>query len=311
MKLISIVTPSYNEEANVDEVYRQVKEVFKALPEYRYEHIFIDNASTDSTVEKIKRIGKDDKNVKLIVNAGNFGALKSPYYGLMQTKGDAVIMLVADLQDPPELIKTFIKKWEEGFKIVLGVKPKAEESAPMFAIRKIYYNIMTKISHRPHVKNFTSYALYDREFIEILRKIDETNPYLRGLITEFDLKRTEVEYVQPKRCRGKSAATLYILYDIAMLGFVNNSKVPLRMATFTGMIVAILSLIVSIAALITKLLFWNLFPYGTAALVTGLFFFGAVQLFFIGIIGEYVGAVFTEVKRRPLVIEKERMNFDD
>lgn len=311
MKLISIVTPCYNEEENVDEVYRQVKEVFKTLYGYRYEHIFIDNASTDSTVKKIKRIGKEDRNVKLIVNAGNFGALKSPYYGLMQTKGDAVIMLVADLQDPPVLIKTFIKKWEEGFKIVLGIKPKAKESALMLTVRKVYYNIMTKISNRPHVKNFSSYALYDKEFIEILRTINETNPYLRGLVTEFELKRTEVEYVQPKRSGGKSAATLYILYDIAMLGFVNNSKVPLRIATFIGMIVAVLSLICSIVALITKLFFWDLFPYGLAALVTGLFFFGAVQLFFLGMIGEYVGAVFTEVKRRPLVIEKERMNFDD
>jgi polyisoprenyl-phosphate glycosyltransferase len=310
MRLISIVTPCYNEEKNVKEVYEQVKNIFTELPEYTYEHIFIDNASLDKTIDILREIAKNDKNVKVIVNLKNFGALKSPYYALMQSKGEAVIQVAADLQDPPVLIKEFIKNWEDGYKIVVGVKPKSEENPLMFAVRKLYYNIMKIISVNEHIKNFTSYALYDKDFINILRRIEEPAPYIRGLVTEFGFKIKEVPYIQPKRKKGKSAANFYILFDIAMLGFVNNSKVPLRLATFIGIIVAIISFLIAVVGVILKLIFWDLYPIGISALITGIFFFSSVQLFFIGIVGEYVGAIYTEVKHRPLVIERERINFD-
>lgn len=310
MKTISVVTPCYNEEKNVADLFSQVREIFASLPQYQYEHIFIDNGSTDSTAACLRELASTHKHVKVILNLGNFGPLRSPHFAMLQAKGDAVIMMVADLQDPPKLIVEFLQKWESGFQIVLGVKPKGEENPVMFLIRKIYYAIMAKISERDHVKNFTSYALYDRAFLEILRTIHEPNPYIRGLVTEFGLKRTEISYTQPVRRAGKSSATLYSLYDIAMLGFVNNSKLPLRLATFIGAAVGILSLLVAVFFFILKILYWDLFPIGMAALITGLFFISSVQLFFIGIIGEYVGALFTQSKNRPLVVVKEWINFD-
>ena len=311
MGLISIVTPCYNEEENVKELYLQIKCIFKNLDEnYTYEHIFIDNASKDKTVSILKRIAKEDKNVKIIANARNFGHIRSPYHALLQTKGDAVICISADLQDPPSMIKDFIKKWEEGFKIVVGVKNKSEENPIMFAIRKLYYNLIEKYAETEQIKNFTGFGLYDREFVDILRTLDEPYPYFRGLITEMGFERAEIEFTQPKRKKGKTKNNFYTLYDMAMLGFVNHSKVPLRMATFVGFSVAILSLPVALSYFIYKLIFWQRFQLGAAPIVIGIFFFAAVQLFFIGIIGEYIGAIYTQVKNRPLVIEKERINFD-
>ena len=311
MGLISIVTPCYNEEENVKELYLQIKCIFKNLDEnYTYEHIFIDNASKDKTVSILKRIAKEDKNVKIIANARNFGHIRSPYHALLQTKGDAVICISADLQDPPSMIKDFIKKWEEGFKIVVGVKNKSEENPIMFAIRKLYYNLIEKYAETEQIKNFTGFGLYDREFVDILRTLDEPYPYFRGLITEMGFERAEIEFTQPKRKKGNTKNNFYTLYDMAMLGFVNHSKVPLRMATFVGFSVAILSLPVALSYFIYKLIFWQRFQLGAAPIVIGIFFFAAVQLFFIGIIGEYIGAIYTQVKNRPLVIEKERINFD-
>ena len=311
MGLISIVTPCYNEEENVKELYLQIKCIFKNLDEnYTYEHIFIDNASKDKTVSILKRIAKEDKNVKIIVNARNFGHIRSPYHALLQTKGDAVICISADLQDPPSMIKDFIKKWEEGFKIVVGVKNKSEENPIMFAIRKLYYNLIEKYAETEQIKNFTGFGLYDREFVDILRTLDEPYPYFRGLITEMGFERAEIEFTQPKRKKGKTKNNFYTLYDMAMLGFVNHSKVPLRMATFVGFSVAIFSLLVALSYFIYKFIFWNSFQVGMAPIVIGVFFFAAVQLFFIGIIGEYIGAIYTQVKNRPLAIEKERINFD-
>lgn len=309
MKLISIVTPCYNEEENMREVYSRVKEIFDGLGNYSYEHIFIDNASTDKTVSILKGIAKEDKNVKIIVNARNFGHIRSPYHALLQTKGDAVIIMASDLQDPPSMIKDFIKKWEEGFKIVIGVKSKSEENPIMFAIRKLYYNLIEKYADTEQIKNFAGFGLYDKEFVDILRNLDEPYPYFRGLITEMGFERAEIEFVQPKRKKGKTKNNFYTLYDMAMLGFVNHSKVPLRMATFIGFSVAIFSLLVALSYFIYKLIFWQNFQLGIAPMVIGIFFFAAVQLFFIGIIGEYIGAIYTQVKNRPLVIEKERINF--
>ena len=309
-KLISVVTACYNEEDNVLELYNQVKNVFKKLPQYNYEHIFIDNSSKDNTVKILKEIANEDKNVKIIVNLKNFGALRSPIHALYQISGLAVIMIVADLQDPPYLIADFLKKWEEGYKIVIAVKEKSKENKLMLFVRKIFYNIISRISESEQVKNFTGYGLYDRQFIEIIKKIDDPYPYFRGMVTEFGFNRTEVPFIQPLRSKGKSKLSFYFLFDVAMLGFVNHSKLPLRLASFIGFSVAIINILVAIGYFIYKLLFWYTFNAGIAPLVIGIFFFGGVQLFFLGIIGEYIGAIFTQVKKRPLVIEKERINFE-
>ena len=311
MKLISVVTPCYNEEENVKELYSEVKNVFESLDEsYTYEHIFIDNASKDRTVLILRKIASKDKNVRIIVNARNFGHIRSPYHALLQTKGDAAVCISADLQDPPSLIKDFIKKWEKGYKIVVGVKSKSEENIVMFAIRKLYYNLIKRYAETEQIKNFTGFGLYDKHFIDTLRQLNEPYPYFRGLITEMGFERAEIEFVQPKRKKGITKNNFYTLYDMAMLGFVNHSKVPLRMATFIGFSVAIFSLLVALSYFIYKLIFWQSFQVGMAPMVIGVFFFAAVQLFFIGIIGEYIGAIYTQVKNRPLVIEKERINFD-
>ncbi len=310
MKFISIVTGCYNEEENVEELYGQVKEVFAALPGYRYEHIFIDNASKDRTVAILKEIARNDKNVKIIVNARNFGHIRSPYHGVLQAQGDAVIYLVSDLQDPPSMIADFIKKWEEGYKIVIGIRKKSMENPVMFMVRKLYYNLIDRIAETEHIKSFTGFGLYDKSFLDILRKLDEPYPYFRGLVAELGQDRFEIEYEQPERKRGKTTNNFYTLYDMAMLGFVNHSKVPLRLASFTGFLGAFLSLAVAVGYLIYKLLFWYEFQLGIAPLVVGFFFLMSVQLFFIGMVGEYIGAIYTQVRKRPLVVERERVNFD-
>ncbi|MBI5657039.1 MAG: glycosyltransferase family 2 protein [Geobacter sp.] len=310
MKLISIVTPCYNEEDNVAELYRQVREVFASLPAYRYEHIFIDNASRDRTVAILKEIAGQDKNVKIIVNSRNFGHIRSPYHALLQAEGDAVILLVADLQDPPPMIRDFIAKWEEGYKVVLGVKSNSEETPAMFLIRRMYYNLISRLSEIELTKNNTGFGLYDRRVMEALREINDPYPYFRGIVSEIGFEKAVIEYVQPRRKRGITKNNFYTLYDIAMLGITNHSRVPLRIATMLGFAMAALSLLVSLGYLIAKLVFWSTFTAGMAPVVIGLFFFGSVQLFFIGILGEYIGLIYTQVQKRPLVIEKERVNFD-
>lgn len=310
MKLISVVTPCYNEGENVRELYERVKKVMSSLAEYRYEHIFIDNASIDRTVDILRKIIEHDRNVKVIINARNFGHIRSPYHALLQAKGDAVISIVADLQDPPEMIVNFIKKWEEGYKIAIGVKEKSEESPIFFAIRRLYYNVIGKLSETKLIKNFTGFGLYDQKIIEILRQIDDPYPYFRGLICDIGYERAEIPYVQPVRRRGFTKNNFYTLYDMAMLGITNHSKMPLRLATMTGFALAFFSLLVAFGYFFYKLIFWNSFSVGIAPLVIGLFFFGAIQLFFIGIIGEYIGSIYTQVLKRPLVVEKERINFD-
>jgi len=309
-KLISIMSGCYNEEENIDELYRQVTDVMAPFQsKYDYEFIFIDNASTDGTVKKIKAIIEKDKRVRLIVNARNFGHIRSPYYGFLQTRGDAVINMAADLQDPPYLIKDFISKWEDGFKNVIGVKISSKENKIKFIARKIFYHLIAEISEIEQVKNFTGFGLYDKKFVDILRKLNEPYPYFRGLIAEFAADRAEVPFTQPKRQKGRTKNSLYNLYDMAMLGFVNHSKIPLRLASFIGFIVSFLSVIVGMVYLIYKLFFWSTFQVGVAPLVIGIFLFSGIQLFFLGIIGEYIGVIFTQVKNHPLVIEKERINF--
>lgn len=309
-RLISIVTACFNEEENVDECYRQIKAVMETFRDrYDYEQIFIDNASTDRTVERVKAIIARDRNVRLIVNARNFGQVRSPFYGLLQARGDAVVSMASDLQDPPELLRDFIGKWEEGYKNVLGVKAKSEESPLMFVLRRTFYHLMARISDTDQVKGFTGFGLYDKSFIDLLRQLDDPYPYLRGLIPEFGFSRAEVRYTQPRRQRGKTSNNFFTLYDMAMLGFVNHSKLPLRLSSFIGFNVAALSVVIALVYLVYKLLFWDSFQLGIAPLVIGIFFLGGLQLFFLGVIGEYIGATFTQVRKRPLVIERERVNF--
>jgi glycosyltransferase involved in cell wall biosynthesis len=310
-KLISIVTPCYNEEENVNEIYQNVKDIFALLPQYRYEHIFIDNASLDSTVIKLRDIASKDTNVKLILNARNFGHIRSPYHGYMNAFGDAVISIVADLQDPPYLIKEFLENWEKGFKIVVGIKSQSEESFLFFQIRKLYYRIVSGLSENELLQNFTGFGLYDRSVIEICRKIDDPYPYFRGMISDIGFEIKKISYLQPLRKRGFTKNNFYTLFDIGMLGITNHSKVPLRLAIMLGLGISLFSFIIAIVYMVYKILFWDSFSVGIAPLVIGIFFFGSVQLFFIGIIGEYIGSIHTQVLKRPLVIEKERVNFDN
>lgn len=306
---ISVVTHCYNEEGNVELLYKRVKEIIAELKDYDYEHIFIDNASADNTVKILKALASNDKNLKIIVNSRNFGHLRSPFYGLLQAQGDAVISVVADFQDPPELIKDFILKWRQGYKIVAGIKKHSRESRLVFATRKFFYNFIDAISDISLLKNFTGFGLYDRKIIEILREINDPYPYLRGLICDIGFEVCTIEYLQPRRKKGKTKNNFYTLYDLAMLGITNHSKLPLRLAALLGFIVAAVSFSVALVYLIYKIIFWQNFSVGTAPVVIGLFFFSAVQLFFIGIIGEYIGAIHTQILKRPLVIEKERINF--
>ncbi|MFA5095949.1 MAG: glycosyltransferase family 2 protein [Candidatus Omnitrophota bacterium] len=309
-KLISIMSNCYNEEENVDEFYRQVMDALSPfLSKYDYELLFIDNASNDGTVNKIKSLIEKDRHVRLIVNARNFGQIRSPYYGFLQARGDAVIPISTDLQDPPPLIRDFIKKWEEGFKNVVGIKSGSKEHRIKYLLRKLFYKLIGGISEVEQIENFTGFGLYDRKFIDLLRGLNEPYPYFRGLVAELGLKRAEVPYVQAKRHKGRSKHSLYVLYDLAMLGFVNHSKLPLRLASFIGFSVSLASMVIGLGYLAYKLLFWSSFQVGIAPLVIGIFLFGGIQLFFLGIIGEYIGAIFTQVKNHPLVVEKERVNF--
>jgi glycosyltransferase involved in cell wall biosynthesis len=312
-KHISVLTPCYNERDNVEPLSKAVAGVFEKLPQYTYEHIFIDNASTDDTANILADIARTNSNVKVIINARNFGHIRSPFYGMLQCRGDAVISLVADFQDPPEMISEFLKKWEEGYKIVIGIKSQSRENPLMFAIRKSFYNLLSKASAgsgESPVKNFTGFGLYDQQFISVLRTLDDPYPYFRGLITELGFNRYEIPYVQPQRATGKTKNNFFTLYDIAMLGFTNHSKLPLRLSAFIGFFSAIVSFLVALGYFVYKLIFWNNFQVGMAPLVIGVFFFSSVQLFFIGIIGEYIGAIHTQIRKRPLVIEKERINFE-
>ncbi len=313
IKLISVITPCYNEEENIEQLYLCIKNIFKDLLAYDYEHIFIDNDSHDRSKEILREIASKDKNIKVIFNTRNFGHIRSPLHAIFQASGDAIIIVAGDFQDPPEMIVDFLKKWEEGNKIVIGIKNKSKENIFMFFIRKMFYKTLNKFSDIELIKNFTGFGLYDRSFIDIVKKINDPYPYFRGLIPEFGLQRFEIEYLQPKRKRGKSSHSFIILYDIAMLGFVNYSKIPLRMASFVGFFIAILSFLIALGYLVYKLLFWQEFNLGLAPLIIGFFFFSSVQLIFIGIIGEYVGSILTQIqqKERPLVIEKERINFSE
>jgi len=307
---ITVVTACYNEEDNIWEVYSQVKKVFvERLPEFDYEHLFIDNASVDMTVKMLREIADKDKNVKVIVNSRNYGHIRSPYHGLIQAEGDAVISIVADLQDPPEMIVDFVRKWESGYDIVVAVKNQSLENKVMYAIRTMYYKVLKKMSDVNIFENFTGFGLYDKKIIRILREINDPYPFFRGIISELGFNVATVNYTQPRRERGITKNNFFTLYDMGILGIISNSKVPLRIATFLGFILSFLSLITGFVFFVGKLLFWNTFQAGMAPLLIGNFFLFGVLLFFIGILGEYVGAIYTQVLARPRVYESERINF--
>jgi len=308
-RLISVMTPCYNEEAVVETLYGAVQEAFAGLPNYTYEHIFIDNASTDSTATILRRLAAEDPRVKVILNTRNFGQIRSPYYGVLQCYGDAVVPMAADMQDPPILIPEFIEKWEQGYKVVQAVKTSAHESGLMFAVRKFYYRLVSDISEVRLVQNTTGFGLYDKQVIDILRTLDDAYPYFRGVTAELGFESATVTYSQPQRAGGKSSNNFFTLFDVAMAGITSHSKVPLRVATMAGFLSSVASLLVAIGYLVYKLLNWQSFSVGVAPLVIGLFFISSVQLFFLGVVGEYIGAIYTQVHKRPLVVEKERINF--
>ncbi len=310
MKKITIMTPCYNEEGNVEDLYLRVKEVFNQLPNYEYEHLFIDNASQDKTVDELKKIAQKDPGIKVIVNARNFGPVRSGYYGILQCYGDAVIFMVADLQDPPALILEFVKKWEEGYKVVKAVKTPMKEGAFFYSARQIFYYLMDNLSDIKVTRNFTGFGLYDQKVINVLREINDPYPYFRGLIEELGFESFSFEYQQQRRKRGISSYNFYRYYSEAMLGITSHSQVPLRLATMLGFALSLLSLLVALGYLIAKLLFWDYFPLGTAPIMVGLFLLASVQLFFIGIIGEYIGLMHMRILKRPLVVERERINFE-
>lgn len=310
LKRISVVTPCFNEEENVRDLYEEVRAVLSDLPQYDYEHIFIDNASKDRTVAVLKEIAQKDHRVKIIVNTRNFGHIRSPFHALMQAKGDAVISIVADLQDPPSMIVDFIRKWEEGYRIVVGVKALSEESPVMFRIRKLYYRLINRLSEIELTEDFTGFGLYDKKIIEILREIEDPYPYFRGLVADIGFEIAKIPYTQPERKKGITKNNFYTLYDMAMLGITNHSKVPLRLAAMLGFTMSIICLFIALGYFVYKIIFWKSFSLGIAPIVIGVFFFASVQLFFLGIIGEYIGSIHTQVLKRPLVIEKERINFN-
>lgn len=311
MKKISIVTACYNEEENVIELINRVRKVMERYSyKYDYEHIFIDNASEDKTVDLLKSEASIDKRIKIIVNSRNFGHVRSPSYALLQAKGDAVISIVADLQDPPEIIDKFIEKWEDGNDIVIAVKDKTEEVGLMSTIRSVYYKIVHRLSEVRIFKNFTGFGLFDKKVIEALRLMDDPYPFFRGMLAEVGYKVYELPYNQPSRVRGITKNNFYSLYDMGVLGIISNSKVPLRLAIFIGAISATLSLLVGVVYLVLKLIFWDEMSIGMAPLIIVMSFMLSILLFFLGLIGEYVGAIYTQVLNRPLVFIKERVNFD-
>jgi glycosyltransferase involved in cell wall biosynthesis len=309
MKKVSVVIPCFNEEENVNIVYDRTTDVFRQLPAYEYEIIFIDNDSTDRTVSLLREIAARDKRVKVIVNSRNFGHLRSPFHALMNTTGDAALMMAADLQDPPELILDFVRKWEEGNDIVLAIKDRTDEKGLLPHVRKLYYFFLASISENEVVQGFHGYSLLDRKVVEAIRLFHDPLPFFRSMLLEAGFRRAVVRFCQPTRRRGVTANNLYSLYDTAMLGIVQNSKVPLRIAIFVGFTIACGSFAIAIGYLIRKVLYWDDVSLGIAPLLIGLFFLSGTQLIFLGVIGEYIGALCTQVKNRPLVIERERINF--
>lgn len=309
MPRISVVAPCYNEEDNVGELHRRVSAVFERWPQHELELLFIDNASSDRTSDRLRAIAAQDKRVKVIFNARNFGHIRSPMHAVLQASGDAVIPMASDLQDPPEMLVALVEGWEKGYKKVVAVKPVSRENGASVLARKLFYGMLNRISEIPLIANFTGFGLYDRAIIDYIRGLDDPYPYFRGLVSEVGYDTLVIEFEQPRRSRGVTKNNFYTLYDIAMLGITNHSKLPLRIATIGGFAMSALSFVVALGYLAYKLLNWYAFEVGQAPLVIGLFLVFSVQLLFIGLLGEYVLAIHRHILKRPLVVERERINF--
>lgn len=312
MKKISIMVPCYNEVENIEPISHTIVEILETqLPQYDYEVLFIDNASTDGTRDKIEKICEKNKKIKAIFNVTNFGQFNSPFYGMCQTTGDCTITMCCDFQDPPELIPVFVKEWEKGHRIVSGIKTSSKEPGIIYFLRSVYYKMIRNMSSVKMIEHFTGFGLYDKTFISLLKELNDPIPFLRGIVAEygagFNLK--EIEYEQPKRRSGKTHNNFYSLYDAAMLSITSYTKVGLRLATFLGFVCSAVSIIVAIVYTIMKLLNWESFSAGTAPLTIGVFIIGGIQLFFIGLIGEYILNINTRVIHRPIVVEEKRINF--
>jgi glycosyltransferase involved in cell wall biosynthesis len=307
--LITVLTPCRNEQENVRALFERVRGIMAGIGGVTYEHLFIDNASTDGTEGELRRLAAENPAIKVILNQRNFGHVRSPFHGLLQARGDAVIVLAADMQDPPELIPEFVRLWRGGQKVVLGQKTNSAEPILFFSVRKAYYRIVKRLAEVDLLEDVTGFGLYDRQVVEDFRGLDEPYPYVRGLVSELGYPVALVPYVQPPRAGGATKNNFFTLYDVAMLGITSHSKVPLRLAAMLGFAASAISFAVGLVYLVYKLVFWERFAVGVAPVAIGLFFVASVQLFFIGVIGEYIGAIHTRVTRRPLVIEKERLNF--
>lgn len=310
MKKISVLIPCYNEEENVVPISEAViKTLQKDLPEYDYELVFIDNDSQDHTRSLIRQLCDENPKIKAIFNARNFGQFNSPYYGMLQITGDCVIEMVADFQDPVELIPQYVHEWEKGYKIVIGIKTSSKENRLMYWLRGCYYKMMKKLSDVEQIEQFTGSGLYDRDFIEVLRNLDDPTPFLRGIVAELGFKIKQIPYEQPKRRAGETKNHFYQLYDAAMLSITSYTKAGLRLATIFGSICSLISMVVAVIYLVMKLMYWDRFPAGMAPVLIGMCFLGSVQIFFIGLMGEYILSINARVMKRPLVIEEERLNF--
>ena len=310
MKKISILVPTYNEEENVEPLSSAIVEQLNKLPEYDYEIIFIDNDSCDATREKLRSLCAKNKKIKAIFNAKNFGQNNSPYYGLLQTTGDCAILMCADFQDPVEMIPQLISEWENGAKIVSCIKTTSLESKFWRFLRTCYYKLIKKLSQVEQIEHFTGFGLYDKSFLDVLKNLNDSTPFLRGIVAELGFKRKEIEYQQQRRRAGSSKNSFFSLYDVAMLSFTSYTKAGLRLATFTGFFLSFMCMVIAFAYLILKLFWWNLFSIGMAPIVIGMFFLGAIQLVFLGFMGEYILSINQRIMHRPLVIEQERINFD-
>lgn len=311
MKKISILIPCYNEEENVVPMGEAIVDLFTGeLSNYDYELVFIDNDSKDQTRTLLRGLCAQNKHIKAIFNAKNFGQFNSPYYGMLQTTGDCVISMVCDFQDPIELIPQYIREWENGYKIVIGIKSSSKENKLVYGLRSLYYKFVKKFSDVEQIEHFTGSGLYDRDFVEVLRKLEDPTPFLRGIVAELGYRRKEIQYEQPKRRAGKTHNNFYTLYDAAMLSITSYTKIGLRLCTFSGILTGGISFIIGIAYLIMKLVRWNSFQAGTAPILIGMFMLGAIELFFIGMIGEYILSINQRVMKRPLVVEEERLNFE-
>lgn len=311
-KVISILLPCYNEEENIVPLCRAIIGIFdNDLPQYGYEIVFIDNDSTDGTRENIIRLCAENRNVKAIFNAKNFGQFNSPYYGMLQTSGDCTITMCSDFQDPVEMIPKFVREWENGFKIVCGIKTSSRENKIMRLLRTCYYKTIRKMSSVDQIEHFTGFGLYDRTFIDVLRGLHDPTPFIRGIVAELGFRRREIPYEQPKRRAGKTKNNFYTLYDAAMLSFTSYTKSGMRVCTIMGFFTALMSILIGLVYFVMKLVNWNSFDMGSAPLLIGVFCLGGIQLFFIGFLGEYIMSINTRMMNRPLVIEEKRINFDN